>query len=324
MAVWRALGVVGHRVTDDHALLPKQGELSTMSPDYDDTATGPIGSPAYSASTPEPDTTEPAGDERAPRNGDGVNWPTVLMAGGISAIISALVVTIGVVGLLLSDIGRDNNAASNSAQPTVVNLGSAQSQGPQASAPGAAPRATAPGAPAAGAPAVGEPAGPPGEGSSADLPAGGGASGGGVAPGAAPQPAPEVPAAPQQTQQQAQTPTSRPTPTVGQLQGDLNALVGGGSAAQKGQRLEGGQRAATQAQPIVLLLQRFKPLGFTYRVVGPVSVTGNTAKATLELRSPGYQPARMPVYWVWKDGQWKLSNRSICDIGSYAQIPCSL
>lgn len=294
-----------------------------MSPDYDDTDTGPIGSRAYSASTPEADDSEPTrGDQRATRGGDGVNWPTVLMAGGISAIISALVVTIGVVGLLLSDIGRDNNAASNSAQPTVVNLGSAQSQGPQAGTPQAAPRATAPGAPAAGAPAVGEPAGPPGEGSSADLPAGG-ASGGGLAPGAAPQPAPEVPAAPQQTQQ-TQTPTSRPTPTVGQLQGDLNSLVGGGSAAQKGQRLEGGQRAATQAQPIVLLLQRFKPLGFTYRVVGPVSVNGNTAKATLELRSPGYQPARMPVYWVWKDGQWKLSNRSICDIGSYAQIPCSL
>ncbi|MDL9946669.1 hypothetical protein QSJ19_13935 [Gordonia sp. ABSL11-1] len=292
-----------------------------MSPDYDDTDTGPIGSRAYSASTPESDDSEPTrGDQRATRGGDGVSWPTVLMAGGISAIISALVVTIGVVGLLLSDIGRDNNASSNT-QPTVVNLGSAQSQVPQAGAPQAAPRATAP-----GAPAVGEPAGPPGEGSSADLPAGG-ASGGGLAPGAAPQPAPEVPAAPQQTQQtqqQTQTPTSRPTPTVGQLQGDLNSLVGGGSTAQKGQRLEGGQRAATQAQPIVLLLQRFKPLGFTYRVVGPVSVNGNTAKATLELRSPGYQPARMPVYWVWKDGQWKLSNRSICDIGSYAQIPCSL
>ncbi|AZG46279.1 hypothetical protein [Gordonia insulae] len=291
-----------------------------MSPDYDDTDTGPIGSRAYSA--PEADDAEPTrGDERATRGGgDGVNWPTVLMAGGISAIISALVVTIGVVGLLLSDIGRDNNASSNT-QPTVVNLGSAQSEVPQAGAPQAAPRATAPGAPAAAAPA---PA-PGGEGSSADLPAGG-ASGGGLAPGAAPQPAPEVPAAPQQTQprQQAQTPTSRPTPSVGQLQGDLNALVGGGSAAQKGQRLEGGQRAATQAQPIVLLLQRFKPLGFTYRVVGPVSVNGNTAKATLELRSPGYQPARMPVYWVWKDGQWKLSNRSICDIGAYAQIPCSL
>ncbi|MED5802295.1 hypothetical protein VX037_14770 [Gordonia sp. Z-3] len=306
-----------------------------MSSDYDDTATGPIGAQAYSA-TPEQSaadsavdtpTDEPADDSGDAPNGPagGVSWPTVLVAGGVSAIISALIVTIGVVGLLLSDIGQGTSASS--AQPTVVNLGSAQGQLPQQAPTAGAPASAAPPAgaanPSIAAGPKGEVLGPPGEGSSADLPAGGGASGGGLAPGAVPEAAPQQPT--QQTQQTTQTTTaSRATPTVGQLQNDLDVLVGGGSNAQKAQRLEGGQRAVNQAQPIVLLLQRFKPLGFTYNVTGPVTVNGNTAKATLELKSPGYQPARMPVYWVWQGGQWKLSNRSICDIGSYAQIPCSL
>lgn len=306
-----------------------------MSSDYDDTATGPIGAQAYSATPEQSDnavdtpTDEPTGDsgDAASAASGGVSWPTVLVAGGVSAIISALIVTIGVVGLLLSDIGRGTSASS--AQPTVVNLGSAQGQLPQQAPTAGAPASAAP--PAGAAPAnpsiaagpKGEVLGPPGEGSSADLPAGGGASGGGLAPSAVPEAAPQQPT--QQTQQPAQTTTaSRATPTVGQLQNDLDVLVGGGSNAQKAQRLEGGQRAMNQAQPIVMLLQRFKPLGFTYNVTGPVTVNGNTAKATLELKSPGYQPARMPVYWVWQDGQWKLSNRSICDIGFYAQIPCSL
>lgn len=309
-----------------------------MSSEYDDTETGPIGAPAYSAAPERSEAVvaDGAADEADDSTGasPGVSWPTVMVAGGVAAIVSALIVTIGVVGLLLSDIGHDTSASS--AQPTVVNLGSAQGQMPQqaptAGMPGpGSPSAAGPvnpsippgpkggevvGPPGAGG---GEVLGPPGEGSSADLPAGGGATGGGVATGTVPQAAP-----PQTTDQTTSTTASRATPTVAQLQNDLDVLVGGGPNSEKAKRLEGGQRAVNQAQPVVMLLQRFKPLGFSFDVVGPVTVNGNTAKATLELKSPGYQPARMPVYWVWQNGQWKLSNRSICDIGSYAQIPCSL
>ncbi|MEE4022145.1 hypothetical protein V1Y59_03555 [Gordonia sp. PKS22-38] len=314
-----------------------------MPSEFDDTDTGPIGAQAYSAApdqSPAPsggdDSASTPADANDGEGGGGVNWPTVLVSGGVAAIISALVVTIGVVGLLLSDIGQESSASS--AQPTVVNLGSAQGQVPQAPgsavpsagvppAAGAADPAMPPG-PKGGGDALGEPIGPPGEGSSADLPSGGGASGGGLAPGAVPEAAPGAPqqqAPQQQAPQTSQTQSgSRSAPTVGQLQSDLDYLVGGAPNGQKAQRLEGGQRAVNQAQPVIMLLQRFKPLGFEFTVVGPVTVNGNTAKATLELRSPGYQPARMPVYWVWQDGRWKLSNRSICDIGSYAQIPCSL
>ncbi|MDY6811873.1 MAG: hypothetical protein SW127_23180 [Actinomycetota bacterium] len=306
-----------------------------MSSEYDNTETGPIGAPAYSAA---PERSEAVAADTSADDADtladdatggssGVSWPTVMVAGGVAAIVSALIVTIGVVGLLLSDIGQGTSASS--AQPTVVNLGSAQGQMPQQAPTAGAPASSAPPAAAPANPSIaagpkGEVLGPPGEGSSADLPTGGGASGGGLAPGTVPEAAAPQTTQPTTEQTTQATTASRATPTVGQLQNDLDVLVGGGSNAQKAKRLEGGQRAVNQAQPVVLLLQRFKPLGFSYKVVGPVSVTGNTAKATLELKSPGYQPARMPVYWVWQDGQWKLSNRSICDIGSYAQIPCSL
>ncbi|WAC53772.1 hypothetical protein [Gordonia sp. SL306] len=298
------------------------GTHTQMPSGYDDTDTGPIGPQAYSAADGA-DLDDTAGDAAGSGGGggSGVNWPTVMMAGGISAIISAVVVTIGVVGLLLSDIGRNGDAAGG-AQPTVVNLGSAQSAAPQGAA---APPASAanPQAPAQGA-APGAAAAPAGEGSSADLPAGGGASGGGMLPGAAPQAAPQaVPQAPA-AQAPAQQQSAHPAKSPAQLQNDLDTLTGNGSTAAKAQRLEGGAKAVRQAQPIATLLQRFRPMGMTYRITGPVTVTGNTMKATLELRSPGWQPARMPLYWVWQGGQWKLSNRSICDLGAYGGIPCSL
>ncbi|NDZ94429.1 hypothetical protein G3I16_09945, partial [Streptomyces sp. SID11726] len=126
------------------------GTHTQMPSGYDDTDTGPIGPQAYSAADGA-DLGDTAGDaaDGGGSGGGGVNWPTVMMAGGISAIISAVVVTIGVVGLLVSDIGRNGDAAGG-AQPTVVNLGSAQSAAPQgAAAPPAA--AANPQAPAQGA-----------------------------------------------------------------------------------------------------------------------------------------------------------------------------
>ncbi len=289
---------------------------------YDDTETGPIDSPTSVGDDAAREEDRSVAEQSSAPDRGGVHWPTVMMAGGVAAIISSVIVTIGVVGLLLSDLGDRNTAAS--AQPTVVNLGSAQAAAPPVAEPAGAPlQSTAAASPSPAPPTAAAPA----EGSSADLPAGGGATGGGMLPGApAAQGVPEAPGTTQQqtTAQQQSAAQQRPTPTAAQLQNDLDTLVGGGSTAQKAQRLEGGARAVRQAQPIVAVLQRFKPLGFTYRVTGPVTVTGNTLKATLELRSPGWNPAQMPLYWVWQGGQWKLSNRSICDIGAYAQIPCSL
>ena len=77
----------------------------------------------------------------------GVSVPTVLASAGIAAIISAIVVTIGVVGIVVSE----RNDSATAAQPTVVNLGAAQTALPQQGIAGQQP---VPGQPApAGAPA---------------------------------------------------------------------------------------------------------------------------------------------------------------------------
>lgn len=86
--------------------------------------------------------------------GSSINIATVLMSAGIAAVVSALIVTIGVVGMVFA-----RNDSPPSAQPAVVNLGSAQmptagnaasaapaqSSAPAGAAqPGAAPQAAAP------------------------------------------------------------------------------------------------------------------------------------------------------------------------------------
>ncbi|OZC29413.1 hypothetical protein [Gordonia polyisoprenivorans] len=241
--------------------------------------------------------------QRSERGRAGISWPVVLMSGGIAAIISAVVVSVGVVGLMVAS--TDSGAASNVAQPTVVNLGAATSSGlgsagsiAPAEAPAAAPTAEVPAAelPVAEAPPV---AGAP------NAPAI-----------AVPSAVPSAPAT--------ATAAARTVPTAAQLQNDLAHLASGASTASKAQRLEGGARAVAQAQPLLSLLARFAPLGLTYGVVDPVTVNGDTLTAPIEFRSPGYQPARITGRWLWLDGRWKLSNKTVCDIGSYSQLPCTL
>jgi hypothetical protein len=61
-----------------------------------------------------------------------------------------------------------------------------------------------------------------------------------------------------------------------------------------------------------------------WRIAGPVNVSGNTLTANLILSSPGFNDATMSLTWVWKDGKWKLSNTSACEVAGYAQVPCAL
>lgn len=239
---------------------------------------------------------QPSAEPAATESGSSISWPTVMMAAGISAIVSAIVLAIGLVGILLSDVGT--TSAAQEPPATVVNLG-AQQQGqqPQAAAPTEASDTPAADTPAADAPAPEAPA--------ADAPVA-------QAP---------VATAPGTAAQASATPT---TPTAAQLQADLDYLASGASSAQKAQRLEGGARAVNQAQGILSLAKKFKPMGLSYQIVDPVTVNGTTANARLKMTSPGYQPTYMKLTWVWKDGRWKMTNSSICELGSYAAIPCTL
>ena len=248
-------------------------------------------------------------DGPAEGGGSSINWPTVALAVGLSALVSAIVLAVGVTGILLANNSKNNNNSAQAAPPTVVNLGAqgVQPAQPAVAAPAdsAAPADAAAPAPVADAPAAEAPAAAPAPAvpvtqeaappAAATGPGASGAAGGG--------------------------PT---TPTAAQLDGDLRFLAGNASATEKAKRVEGGQRAVNQAQGVLGLVKQFEPMGFRYRVVGPVNVNGTSATARLELASPGYEPTYLPLSWVWQDGRWKLTNRSICDMGSYAQIPCSL
>ena len=268
---------------------------------YEDSQTDAVQAQGYD-SDPAPVAHEPAPVAHDEPGDGGVSWPTVMAAAGISAVVAAIVLAIGLVGLLLTDVGGNNAAAQQT--PTVVNLGAANQQ-----------YAAAPAAPAAPAPAAEEPAAPAEDAAAAPAaPAAPAAQ----APAAA-APAPAASAAP------AQAASGQPTaPTLGQFQSDLALLRGNGSNQKKAEVLEGGAAAVTPIVKLFNYADQFRAAGFRYELTGPVKQNGTSATARLKLTSPGYDPAYMTMRWVWKDGRWKLTNRSVCEIAAYAQIPCSL
>ena len=238
------------------------------------------------------------------KSNSSVNVPTVFVAAGVSAVISALIVSIGVVGVLFA-VDTDTSA-SNSAEPTVVNLGAAANpQGTVQAGATAQPTAAAPAAPApttaaaAPAPAVG----------------GGTTSGGGYAP--------QAPAAPATTEAPGAETAAPAALSAGELQNKLK-LVLNGSSAQKADELEAGTRGVLVGEGIGNTLRTFEPAGVKWRIAGPVTVNGNTMSANLILSSPGFNDATMGLTWVWKDNKWKLSNTSACEVAGYAQVPCAL
>jgi hypothetical protein len=232
--------------------------------------------------------------------------PTVFVAAGVSAVISALIVSIGVVGVLFAVDSDDSS--SSAALPTVVNLGAAANQ--QGTTPAAAQPTTAAPAPAAPAPTTTAAAPAPAVG-------GGTTSGGGYAP-----QAPAATAAPTV----APTTEAEAAPaalSAGELQNKLK-LVLNGSSAQRADELEAGNRGVPVGEGIGNTLRTFEPAGVKWRIAGPVNVSGNTLSANLILSSPGFNDATMSLTWVWKDGKWKLSNTSACEVAGYAQVPCNL
>ncbi|WP_168705183.1 hypothetical protein [Gordonia paraffinivorans] len=255
-------------------------------------------------------------DAASVKRSRGISIPTVLASAGVAAVISAIVVTIGVIGLVALD--NDNNS---SAQPTVVNLGSAQTPQQQALAGAAAGQqpAAAP-APAAGAPAAAAPA-PAGE---VVLESSGAAGG---APGVAAAPAPAAPVAPATgaTPQQ-QTAAAAPTAlTPGQLNTKVKTIMNSrGNRAARAAELEGGERALRQLDAVSAALTQYGNVGFSYQMVGPVQVSGNTMSAPLQISVVGRGSQNRTLTWVWTGDKWKLSNKSVCLIASFVLLPCSL
>lgn len=269
----------------------EDGDYPGLGPAFYDEAETAVGE-EYSAPLADADVDDVDGDR------DSINWPTVALAAGMAGIVSAVVLAIAMVGLLLSEAASGNRAGA--AAPQVVNLGAATL------APAAlAPVAAVPAAPAQDVPAA-EPVAEAAPAATAVAPAA--VSSAAVSSAATSPGAGSVPA----------------TPTLGQFQSDLAVLRGGASNQEKGKLLEGGAPAAATLTKVLNYGKQFEPMGMGYRLVGPVKQNGATATARLELYAPGYQSNYLTMHFVWQDGRWKLTNKSVCELASFAQIGCNV
>ncbi|MGU3293011.1 hypothetical protein [Williamsia sp. M5A3_1d] len=261
---------------------------------------------------------EPAAATSSSKRTSSVNLPTVLASAGVAAVVSAIIVTIGVVGLVISgDIDGEPSASAQT--PTVVNLGAAQSGlTQQAAAQAAPPAATASASAAPGAPAAAAPA-------AEQVPESDGGAGAGTAPvaPAAPPAAQPQQAAPQQAAPAA--PVAAPQAlTAGQLNTKVRILMNtGASRAARADELQSGARGLGSVDGVANLL-RVSGAGFTYRIIDPVTVNGTTLNATLQMTLAGQGSKTQALSWVWADGKWKLSNSSTCAVAGLALLPCTV
>ncbi|MEN0138386.1 MAG: hypothetical protein AAGC80_24755 [Rhodococcus sp. (in: high G+C Gram-positive bacteria)] len=230
---------------------------------------------------------------------------TVAVAAGVSAVVSAIVVSIGVVGMVLLDRG-------NTAPPqTIVAAFPSQAPAAPVPAPGpAAPTSPAPSArPGSAAPPAAVQPAPP------------------VAPPPAAAPAPAVPPPPAAAEEppaaeETVTPQAPPVPSEAQLVGKLQLLLDPGTAPEiKARELEAGEAGLGMIGPVADALALAGP-AYSWTVVGPVSVDGDLLTAQLKTSLVGFGDRFQPITWIWRDGNWKLTNESGCALAAMAMVPC--
>ena len=243
-----------------------------------------------------------------------VSVVTVAVSAAVSAVVSAIVVSIGVVGIVLIDDDR------SSAPQTVVALPAAGTgTATAAPAPGAAP-APAPATTSAAAKAPGAAPAP----AAVPRPAGAPAAPGAPAP-AAPAPVPAAAAPVEEPAQPIAEPIAAPAALSEQeLVGKLNLLLDpGASDAAKGAELESGTAGLSTVNGVAQALATAGP-AYSWTVVGPVTVEGETMTAQLQTSLIGFGDRNSPMTWKWIDGTWKLSNESSCFLASQAMLPCNI
>lgn len=251
-------------------------------PDSYDYPTEPIAAPPPVAAR-KPATPPPA-----------VNWPTVLAAAGAAAVVAALVLTVGLTGMMLTRDGAPDSAAP----ATVVQLGQTA---PVGAAPASAPAtsdATAPGSPPADAPLPDAPAadGPLPQASSET-------SATSSAPSRATQPKPGDP----------NFKVTADRPTLVDLTNIVNFLVATRASDQaKAANVEGGMAAVVVPRTMYSLGLFRPPLGWS-KVTGPLVQSGDTVSATLNSGSAGRPTIRMTIQFKRIGGNWRLAASSMCE-----------
>lgn len=249
-----------------------------------------------------------------PAKSKGIHVPTVLAAGGVAAIVSAIIATIAVVGVLAGN--------SDEALPPVVNIAASPEgfevlEGVEAPAAGSNDPSTTPTTPPAD-----------GEAGAALAPAT-------AEPEAAPEPATPAPAAPVAPATQAPEQTAAPEPAAPQTQNQSTSLPANftvttddpsvqdlqnivtflvatpASDGAKAANVEGGQAAVVVPKTVYSLGLFRAPLGW-HKVSGPLQRDGDRITAQLTSGSVGRPTIALPIVFKKIDGNWRLSAESLC------------
>ncbi len=271
-------------------------------------------------------------DDRAPANPRSLNWPTILASAGVAAVVSSVILSIGIVGM-----HRDDAAAS--AEPAVVRVvtdsGQAATQDPAAASEPATAPADGKSPATATPPAAGAAAG----GGAAASPSIGG--GGSPAPQAAPAPDPHpegaaVGPAPQEDARQGGASEEGAAPDGGITAwspastlpadyavtaadpslADLNNIVyfitaTPASDEAKARNIEAGMGGVIVPKTVYNLGLFRAPRGWS-RVTGPMQRSGDSITVQLHAFSAGMPGVDMPITFVRQDGVWKLASSSLC------------
>lgn len=249
-----------------------------------DYPTEPINTPA----TNTPGVTTPAAVPPA----SGTHWLTVLAAAGAAAVVAVLILSIGIVGLVVTNGQRPVAAAP----ATVVQLGQAgpvpttQPTGPAQTSSEPGPGTDAP-TPVGPAPAAVE-----------TTPATG--------PGTAATSSPGTRAQPAITDANFKVTVDRPT--LADLYSIVRFLVETPASDQaKAANVEGGMAAVVVPRTVYSLGLFRAPLGWN-KITGPLVQNGNSVTATLNSGSAGRPTIRMTIEFKKLDGNWKLAASSLC------------
>jgi hypothetical protein len=110
-------------------------------------------------------------------------------------------------------------------------------------------------------------------------------------------------------------------PTSGELEASLVQLVAPDvDAATKAAAVENGQARLTNLETMTAALANYGAI--TFEVAEP-TVEGETSTADVAIATPRGTAAPSPQTWVLIDGDWKLSDASICQILAMGQAPCA-
>lgn len=229
----------------------------------------------------------------APRRG--VHWPTVAVSACAATVVGVAIPGLVLFGMQLGD--QERQVVVTMSSPAGVgaagSAAAASDDGVAVLEPQAAPPAATP-APAASA-AV-----------SAPAPAATSAAPASVAPAVASEP------------------TGPSTPDIAELNSQLQrGLNSGTSDAEVASALEGGAAGVPTVRAVGSALNIAAGI-YRWDLTDPITVADEVARAQLVTSLPGSAPARATLKWYWMDGQWKLSNDSLCFLAHRAMATCTV